>query len=334
MNWETAMVLDTTGHKGYSDWRVPNVGELQSLVKAGATNPAIDAAAFPATLSSGYWTSTTPDPINAFIVHFYSSLASADDKTHPNYVRLVRSGQCFYPFSRQPVTVTAVGTTTAAFTAASGFAATGYWVVVARNAQTPLLAQIRAGANYAGVTVVASGSVAMSAGSSASVAVTGLALGSQYDIYLWPERADSTIPGCVAMQPFATTAISTSAIVIDPATPTTLYAGLDGAGVYKKTSLIDWTAATTQPAHLRVKALVIKPGDSSKLFAATYGGGVFQSTDSGVNWNVACTSQPTNLNLLSLVVDAAGKLYAGSEAGVFVSSDSCVNWTALNTGMP
>jgi hypothetical protein len=231
--------------------------------------------------------------------------------------------------------VTAVGPTTAAFTATSSFAATGYWVVVARNAQIPLPAQIKAGANYAGVTVLASGSVSMGAGSPASVAVTGLALGSQYDMYLWPEKAGSAIVGCTAMQPFATTAISTSAIVIDAATPTTLYAGLDGAGVYKSSnSGSTWTAATTQPANLRVKALVIKPGDSSKLFAATYGGGVFQSSDSGVNWNVPCGTQPANLNLLSLVIDASGKLYAGSEAGVFVSSDSCASWTAQNAGMP
>lgn len=125
------------------------------------------------------------------------------------------------------------------------------------------------------------------------------------------------------------------AIAVDPNAAGTLYAGFDGAGVYKSiNSGGAWTAASTQPANLRVKVLVIKPGDSSKLFAATYGGGVFQSTDSGQNWNVACATQPANLNLLSLAVDAAGKLYAGSEAGVFVSSNDCANWTALNTGMP
>lgn len=125
-----------------------------------------------------------------------------------------------------------------------------------------------------------------------------------------------------------------SSIVIDPATPATLYSGLDGAGVYKSTdSGTNWTAATTQPANTRVKALAIKPGDGSKLYAATYGGGAFKSSDSGANWS-ACATQPTNLNLLSLTMDAAGKLYAGSEAGVFVSSDACASWAAMNTGLP
>ena len=66
----------------------------------------------------------------------------------------------------------------------------------------------------------------------------------------------------------------------------------------------------------------------------SYGAGVFQSSEAGQNWNLACASQPANLNLLSLAVTAAGKLYAGSEVGVFVSSDSCASWSAINTGMP
>jgi photosystem II stability/assembly factor-like uncharacterized protein len=128
---------------------------------------------------------------------------------------------------------------------------------------------------------------------------------------------------------------ATRSIVIDPATPTTLYAALQGSGVYRSlNSGINWSPAATQPANLNVKALVIKPGSAATLFAASYGGGVFKSTDSGVNWNVACATQPSNLNLLSLSIDASGKLYAGSEAGVFVSSNDCGTWTAMNTGLP
>ena len=134
--------------------------------------------------------------------------------------------------------------------------------------------------------------------------------------------------------PLRTVAISTSSIVIDPVTSTTLYAGLDGSGIYKSTnSGSSWTAATTQPTNPNVKALVIKPGSPATLFVATYGGGVFTSTNSAATW-AACATQPTNQNLLSLVIDANGKIYAGSEAGVFVSSDDCTHWTALNTGLP
>jgi hypothetical protein len=333
------MGLTTTPHRGYSDWRVPGKAELQSLLKAGATGLLIDIAAFPSTPTGLFWTSTPRDPSFAWVVNFYSVHTLVNDKTASSSVRLVRSGQCFYPFSMLPVTVTAVGPTTAAFTATSGFAATGYWVVVARNAQAPLPAQIMAGTNSAGVAAVASGSVAMGAGSPASDAVTGLTPGSQYDLYLWPEKAGSTIPGCVAMLPFATTANSTSSIVIDPVTPSKVYAALDGAGVYAGVSAsgsTSWTAINSGLSNLNVRALALQ--NSSTLFAATYDGGVFKGTQSAGSWSWAVcdtgASLPTATRLRSLAVDASGNLLAGSETGVYQSTAACGGWAAMNTGMP
>lgn len=129
--------------------------------------------------------------------------------------------------------------------------------------------------------------------------------------------------------------IATDSIVIDTANPGTLYAGLDGGGIYKSIDNgANWTAATNQPTNTRVKALVIDKTDSTKLYAATYGNGVFKSVNSGVDWSACTNTALTNLNLLSLVIDGSGKLYAGTEAGVFVSADGCGSWTAMNGGMP
>ena len=135
--------------------------------------------------------------------------------------------------------------------------------------------------------------------------------------------------------------IATSSIVIDPTTPATLYAGLDGAGIYKSLNSGDtWTGATTQPTNSRVKAVVIKPGDSTTLYAATYGGGVYSSINSGVDWSVCkdgsdvANSGLINLNVVSLTIASTGKLYAGTEAGVFVSDNDCATWTAMSTGLP
>lgn len=127
----------------------------------------------------------------------------------------------------------------------------------------------------------------------------------------------------------------TVAIVIDPTNPANLFAGLDGVGVFRSTTGgASWSQATTQPTSNRVKALVLKPGDATKLYTATYGGGVFKSTDSGATWSVCANTNLTNLNLVSLTVDASGRLFAGTEAGVFVSTDGCASWTALNGGLP
>jgi hypothetical protein len=124
-------------------------------------------------------------------------------------------------------------------------------------------------------------------------------------------------------------------IVTDPVVPATLYAGFDGAGIYKSLdSGATWTTTNITPASARVKAVVIKPGDSTKLYAATYGSGVFYSANSGVDWTACANTNLANLNVLSLTIDASGKLYAGTEAGVYLSADACATWAAMNTGLP
>ena len=141
----------------------------------------------------------------------------------------------------------------------------------------------------------------------------------------------TAIPGYVPTGPV-------SSIVLDPTTPTTLYSGLDGGGVYKKVGAGNWTAASTQPTNLNVKALAIASAGTT-LFAGTDGGGVFKSSNNGVDWAVCkdASNVPnsglTNLNLRSLALTGS-TLYAGTTAGVFVSTDSCASWAALNTGMP
>jgi hypothetical protein len=49
------------------------------------------------------------------------------------------------------------------------------------------------------------------------------------------------------------------------------------------------------------------------VFAATYGTGVFIGRNNAA-WS-ACTAQPASPNVLTLAMQANGKLYAGTEAG-------------------
>ena len=65
--------------------------------------------------------------------------------------------------------------------------------------------------------------------------------------------------------PYMDSPIAASSIVIDPNSAATLYAALDGAGVYKSTDNgQNWIPASTQPANKRLKALVINKTDSTK----------------------------------------------------------------------
>jgi hypothetical protein len=77
---------------GYSDWRLPNIKELKSIVDNTTSNPAIDTGKFPATVSSMYWSATTYhfNTSSAWPVDFYDGLVGSRDKSLSTYVRCVR----------------------------------------------------------------------------------------------------------------------------------------------------------------------------------------------------------------------------------------------------
>ena len=93
MTWTAATsTCSTDTTDGYSDWRLPNQNELLSLVDYSASSPAINTTYFPATQSSGYWSSTSykPSPSGAWVVSFYDGGTNYNGKTTSNYVRCVR----------------------------------------------------------------------------------------------------------------------------------------------------------------------------------------------------------------------------------------------------
>jgi alpha-tubulin suppressor-like RCC1 family protein len=87
LNYCNSLVLS-----GYSDWRLPNVKELVSILDISPLDidePAIDNDYFIGTQPSYYWTSTSvaDGPVNAWYVSFYGGgIAYGQDKRGPSWI--------------------------------------------------------------------------------------------------------------------------------------------------------------------------------------------------------------------------------------------------------
>lgn len=96
MTWETVLAYcEGLTLAGQTDWRLPNIKELSSLVDNAKSFPAINTVFFPNATSSSYWSSTSSavDALYSWIVSFYYGKTVVNVKTVSSYGRCVRGGQ-------------------------------------------------------------------------------------------------------------------------------------------------------------------------------------------------------------------------------------------------
>ena len=128
-------------------------------------------------------------------------------------------------------------------------------------------------------------------------------------------------------------------LAIDPVTPTTLYAGTFGGGIFKTTTGgMHWTAVNTGLTNPEVSAMAIDPNTPDTIYAGTlaWPGGMFKSTNGGESWT-AVNNGFSGGRVSALAIDPSTPttLYADTEqSGVFKSTDGGESRVATNSGMP
>lgn len=101
LKWQQALQRGAnTTFAGYSDWRLPNKNELESLVERSCENPSINVTAFPGTPSnkvglSDFWSSSpyAGNSYEAWYVNFNGGKVTGYGKNSTKYARLVRVGK-------------------------------------------------------------------------------------------------------------------------------------------------------------------------------------------------------------------------------------------------
>ena len=95
LTWEEALSFcEGLDYAGYSDWRLPNIRECESIENAGESSPVIKTTYFPNTVSNYYWSSTTnvSDVLYKWTVDFNYGGVYTKKCHETNYIRPARAG--------------------------------------------------------------------------------------------------------------------------------------------------------------------------------------------------------------------------------------------------
>ena len=82
-------------------------------------------------------------------------------------------------------------------------------------------------------------------------------------------------------------------VAIDPATPSTLYAGTFEGGLFKSTNGgTSWFAVNSGLTKSWIVGLAIDSSSPTTLYAGTVGGGIFKSINGGASWTAIQLRRP------------------------------------------
>ncbi len=95
MTWDLALQQAAGSFAGNSDWRLPNIKELASIVELKCFEPAINLTVFPNNPDGSVWSGSphTDNSTDAWHVNFDTGNDFSLSRGYSNRVRLVRGGQ-------------------------------------------------------------------------------------------------------------------------------------------------------------------------------------------------------------------------------------------------
>jgi hypothetical protein len=95
LSWQGALqAASSSRFADYSDWRLPNKNELESIVEERCSSPSLNVIVFPGAPSAYFWSSSPYAGLSsgAWSVDFAFGTVNASVKTGSIHVRLVRGG--------------------------------------------------------------------------------------------------------------------------------------------------------------------------------------------------------------------------------------------------
>jgi photosystem II stability/assembly factor-like uncharacterized protein len=123
------------------------------------------------------------------------------------------------------------------------------------------------------------------------------------------------------------------ALVIDPTSPGTIYAGTQD-GIWKSANGAgSWSISNNGLAALRVFAVAVDPSAPSTVYAGT-DLGLFRSVDGAASWSrIASGPGETPVYALLALPGPPATLFAGYDGGASMSTDGGSTWTAVPVGL-
>jgi photosystem II stability/assembly factor-like uncharacterized protein len=126
-------------------------------------------------------------------------------------------------------------------------------------------------------------------------------------------------------------------IAVDPADPSTMYAGSYEGGLFKTTDGGDtWTFSDTGFAGTTIKSLAIPPDSPYIAYAAADGFGLFESSNGGKSWRkIGRGIDDRFIWCVTIDPSNSSNVYVGTEEGhVFKSVDAGESWINSSSGLP